>query len=373
MTEALRLDGLAITFSLLAGLLFLVGGVASRGVRDARAYAVLWVVAFACAVGVFVARDLVLFAGCWQLLIVCVGLLSAGWGTAARAAALRLAVTVLAGAAALMVVTVALGATRGSYDIAVLVMRPVAAEGQMLPALLLLFAFGSALPLFPLHGAMVRAHIAAPVPVAIALAGLVGSAAAYGILRICLPLFPQAMTTLAPTLVSVAAIGALYSAIVAFRQDDIRRFIAYLSVSQLHLAVLALFASSPTSIDGGVLMTWSNALVVPAMLLARTPRSIAVVALATIPGLSGFAAQAVVLIGVGERFPLAAGIAALAMIVSTAGALRRPWRDDAAAGPPWRDRLLIAPLVAASLVVGLAPQLVTDLIPPGVPVAERVR
>lgn len=404
MIDVVRLDGLASVFLGVAGLLLLVGALASRRTPDRRVHLALWGLVAAAATGVFVARDLVVFLVCWQTMLVGVAMLIARSGPAGRGAATHFAVTTLAGAAASLVAIVALGVARGSFDIDTLAARPIAPRAQILPALLCLFPFATALPLFPLHGWLGRAHAAAPAPVAMVLSGVVGTAAIYGILRICIPLFPQGMAALAPMLVAIAAVGALYSAIVAARQDDVRRLIAFASLSQLNLAGLALFAGTATSLRGAVLASLSHALVISALLLvasfltARTSsfavsraRGVAtaapvlsaytlVVALAAIglPGTSSFSAQAVVLVGVYERFPVATATAALAMSVAASYGLRviRGAPDGAPAEVTdlrWRERLLVAPLLAASIVVGLAPQLVTDRIPMDVLPRTEVR
>jgi NADH-quinone oxidoreductase subunit M len=298
----------------------------------------------------------------------------------------------LVGSALLLLATASIAVARGSLDMDVLASRPIGASGQLLPALLFLAAFAVALPLFPFHGWVADTYTAAPIPVAIVLGGVVGSAAVQGILRVCLDLFPQGMLAAAPVLVAIAAVGSLYSAFVATRQDDLRRLVAYASMSQMNLVALALFAATATSLRGAILASLSHGIVVAALLLiaaaiahrtrsfslsragglaSSTPVLAACATLAAfsavgLPGTSGFAAAVIALAGSYERFPAAAAFATLALIVAPVyalGAIRRTLH-----GPPlasgrdlaWRDRALIVPLLALTIALGVVPRLVTD-------------
>jgi NADH-quinone oxidoreductase subunit M len=242
---------------------------------------------------------------------------------------------------------------------------------------------------------MPRALAAAPVAVGLAIGGGLATTAAYGIVRVSLPLFPQGMTTAAPLLVALAAIGALYAALVATRQDHLRRLVAYASLSQLQLIALGAFAASATSVRGAVLATVSHGVVIAALLLlaamvALRTRSfaasragglaasapvlamlftLAVCAGIGLPGTSGFAGQLLALAGAYERYPAAAAAAAGVFIIAAVYglvAVRRVFH-----GPPlvrgadlgWRERALVAPLLALVIVLGIAPTLLTDRIP----------
>lgn len=394
MIDGVRLDGLAAVFVATAGLLLLIGALASHRDGDRPVRLALWCVLLAAATGVFIARDLIVFLACWQTLLLGLAMLIAQSGAAGRGAAMNFAVMTLSGTAAALVAVVALGVARGSFDIETLAAHPIAPHAQIVPAILCLLPFVTALPLFPLHGWLASAHVAAPPAVAIVRSGVVGSAAVYGILRICIPLFPQGMADLAPGLVATSAVGALYGAIVAARQDDLRRLIAFVSLSQLNVAALAVFAGTATSLHGAVLAGLSHALVISVLLLvtsfltARTSsfalsraRGVAtaapllgaygltaVLVAVGLPGASSFSAQMVVLSGAYERFPVATAAAALALFVGAVVGVRVI--GGVSRGPAaeitdlrWREQLLLAPLLAASIALGLAPQLVTDRIP----------
>ena len=388
-------DGLSGVFVVLAGVVFAVGAAASPRVGHRRAYLALWGLLLAAVDGIFVARDLALFLAFWELALVTIAIFIWGWGSGdRRGATLAFVAHAQAGSALLLVAIVSMAVARGTLDIAALAARPIGTAGQLLPALFSLAAFAAVLPLFPFHSWLPRVLMSAPAPVAFAITGIVSTCAAYGILRICLGLFPQGMADAAPVLVALASVGALHGALVATRQDDLRGRIAYASLSQLSVIAVALFAATATSLRGAILAGVSHALVVAALLLlaamlaARTssfaisraggiaasaPVLAALSLLATlaaigVPGTSGFAGPLLALAGSYERFPAATIATAFVLIVSAVyggDVVRRAYH-----GPPlvsvrdvtWRERLVVAPLLALIIVLGLAPRLVTDRI-----------
>ena len=389
-------DGLSVVFIALGGVLFAIGAAASSRVGHRRAYFALWCLLIAAVDGVFVARDLALFFVFWEAMLIPLAILMWQWGGPdRRGATLRFLLYTMAGSAFLLAAIVALAAARGTLDLADLASRPVAGTGQLLPAMLLLAAFAVKLPLFPFHAWLPRAYVAAPIPVALVLSGIVAKTAVYGIVRLCLGLFPDGMATAAPVLVALAAVGTLYGALLATRQDDLRRFIAFSSLSHLNLIGLALFAATATSLRGAVLASVSHGLVVAAlfllvaMLASRTSSfalsragglaasapvlaafsTLAVVAAIGVPGTSGFAGEFTVLAGTFERFPAAASVATLVVILAAIyglGMLRRAYHGpplSAGADLAWRERLLVIPLLALVIAVGVAPRVVTDRIP----------
>ena len=400
-------DGLAATFVVLAGVVFAAGAASSAGPPHRRAYFALWCLLLAAVDGVFVARDLGLFFVFWEAMLVPLAVLMWQWGGAdRRGATLRFLLYTMSGSALLLVAIVSIAVARGTLDIDTLAARPVPASAQLLPALLFLAAFAVKLPLFPLHAWLPRAYVAAPIPVALALSGIVAKTAAYAIIRICLDLFPDGMAQAAPALVALAAVGTLYGALLATRQDDIRRLIAFSSLSHLNLIGLALFAGTFASVRGAVVASVSHGLVVGALfllaaMLARRTSSyalsragglassapvltafttLAIVAAIGVPGTSGFAGEFLSLAGAYERYPAAAITATFVVIIAAVyglGVVRRAFH-----GPPlvtgidleWRERALVAPLLALVLVVGAMPWLVTDRLSPDIlPAAEVVR
>ena len=388
-------DGLSAAFLMLVGLVFATGAAASGRVGHRRAYFALWDLLLTFVAVVFVTRDLLLFFIGWEACAVTLAVLLAGWGGYdRRGAAMRLVLHDLSAGALLLVGIVSVAVARGTLDIDALASRPIPGGVQLLPGLLCLAAFAARLPLFPLHGWLPRAHVAATAPIALVLAGGFATTGAYGIVRVCLSLFPQGMSTAAPVLVALAAVGVLYGALVATRQDDLRRLLAFTSISQLNLIALALFAATATSLRGAILATVSHGLVIGsafllAAMVARRTSSFAlsragglaaatpvlaalftltVFAAVGVPGTSGFAGDAVALAGAYERFPAATGAAALVFIIASVSGLRAVRR--AFNGPPlatgadikWREQLLVVPLLLLVVALGVAPRVLTDRI-----------
>ncbi len=395
----MALDPVGAILLATCGAVSLAAVATSRRVGDRRAYFALHCAALASAATALVARDLAVFFVGWESLLLAIAMLIRGWGVGdKRGASLRLLVHGLIGSGLFLVALASIAEARGTLDIDALAARPIAPNGQLLPAILFLAAFLPGLALFPFHAWSARVHAAAPAGIGALVPGLLAVVAGYGTLRICLGLFPQGMTAAAPPLVALATVGALYGAIVGARQDDMRRAIAFLAVSQQSLVALALFVATPTSLRAAVLLLVANALAMCAALVAveaiarRTssfllsrggglgataPEISALATLTTlaaigVPGSAGFAALVLALAGAYERYPVAAAVASLGLVFGAACAallLRRAIHGapliSASRDADWRERLVLVPLLAALLAIGVAPRLITDRVADG--------
>ncbi|HUQ17097.1 MAG TPA: NADH-quinone oxidoreductase subunit M [Candidatus Saccharimonadales bacterium] len=390
-------DGFGVALLALGSLLFSVGAVSSGSARG-RGYFALWCALQAAVSGVFVAQDLLLFFVFWEAMLLPLALLLWQWGGEdRRSATLRFVLYTMAGSALLLAGILALGIGAATFDIVTLRAHRLGAATQTGLAVLFLAAFVVKLPLFPFHAWLARAYVAAPLPVALVLSGIVAKTAAYGIIRLCLGLFPLGMETLAPGLVALAAIGTLYAALLATRQDDTRRLIAYSSLSHLNLIGLGIFAGSAAGAQGALVASVSHGLIVAVlfllagMLATRTGGwdlgrsgglagsapvlaacfTLAVVATIGVPGTSGFAGEFLVLAATYARYPAAAALATLVVIVAAVyglGLLRRAFTGVPGGAVPDlgpRERALVLPLLALILVLGIAPRVVSDLVPGG--------
>lgn len=403
---AADVDALSAVFVCVLGLVSVVGSAASARVADRRAYFALWCLALAGLGGVLVSRDLALFFVAWETTLVVIAVLVRQWGSGDRRSAAQafLAYT-LAGSGLFLVALASIAVARGTLDMDALGSRPIAAAGQLLPALLFLAAFAPALPIFPLHSWSLRVYVSAPPPVTTLIAAGLGSAAAYGIIRCCLALFPQGVASAAPVLIALSAIGVLYGAIVATKQDDLRRLIAYVALSQQSLVALAVFAATLTSLRGAVIASLSEALVIAALLLmaswvARRSSSflishtggiagnaptlaglgtVIVLAAVSVPGSAGFAGTILALAGTYERYPAAAIVAVIAGLAFAAAAARIVRRVFH--GPPlvtagdvrWREWILVVPLLLLIFGIGVAPGAVIDRFGDGALPATELR
>jgi len=390
------IDPLSALLITLCAAVCLFSVASSARVGDRGAYFAICSLALASATLVLVARDLGLFFIGWEMLLVSLAILVRHWGGPGRdEASIRLAVHGLAGSGLFLVALASIAVARGTLDIDALGARPIAASGQLFPALLFLAAFAPAIALFPLHGWSVRTFVAAPPAIAALVPGLLATTACFGIVRVCLGLFPQGMAAAAPVLIAFAAVGAVYAALVASRQDDLRRLVAFAAVSQQSLAALALFAGTTTAIRGAIVIAIANGLGAAAFIVvgaavadrsssflfsrtgglgASAPRLAAVgalVALAAtgVPGSAAFAGDVLAIAGTYERFPAAAVIAAAALVLQAACAaafIRRaldgPRLAETSRDAGWRETALVGVLLAAIFVVGLVPRVVTDRI-----------
>jgi NADH-quinone oxidoreductase subunit M len=341
-----------------------------------------------------------------EALLVPLALLMWHWGGPdRRAVTLRLVLYWMTGSALLLVGIVALGVGARTFSIADLSAYRLAEGSQVLLGLLFLAAFAVRLPLFPFHVWLTGTYAAAPVPLAIVLAGIVSKTAIYAIARICFPLFPRGMADLMPYLIGLAAVGSLYGAVLATRQRDTRTFIAYASLSYLDLLALGVFVSTAEGLQGALIGSLSHGLVVAmlfllAMSLARrigsfdfgpgglAPRApvltslfaFAILGAIGVPGTSGAAGQLLILAATFTRSPALGLLATLVVVVSAAyglGFLRAVFfgpSADRGSDLGWRERVVIVPLLVLIVAIGVAPRVVSDLVDRRVPaVSERAR
>ncbi len=210
-------------------------------------------------IGVFLALDLFLFFVFWEVMLIPMYFLIGIWGHERRIyAAVKFVLYTMAGSALMLVGILWLQSLTGTFDLPVI--QAVLQSGQVTlspRAELLLFiafflAFAIKVPLFPLHTWLPDAHVEAPTAGSVILAGVLLKMGTYGLLRFCLPLFPDAARRLAPYIAALAIIGVIYGALVAMVQPDLKKLIAYSSVSHLGLVVLGIFAFNGISIQGAL-------------------------------------------------------------------------------------------------------------------------
>ena len=398
---AVGMDGMSATLLMLSGVLFAAGAAGSGRVRSPRAYFALWSLLQATVAGVLIARDLILFFAFWEALLVPVALLLWHWGGAdRRTVTWRLLISWMSGSALLLTGILALGVGARTFALADLSGYRLAEGSQVVFALLFLGAFAMRLPLFPLHAWQARAYVAAPLPLAIVLAGVVSKTALYAIARICVPLFPRGMADLAPYLIALATVGALYGALLAMRQRDTRTFIAYATLSQVDFIALGIFVGAPEGRAGALVASVSHGLVVAMLFLlagslarrigsfdlgsgglaSRAPVLttffvVAVLASIGVPGTSGAPGDILILAATFARSAGVGLIAALVMILSAVyglGLLRTVFFGQVPAATEgsdlrWRERALLIPLLVLVIAFGVAPRIIGDLADRDVP------
>lgn len=355
-------------------------------------------------VGVFVALDLLLFYVFWELMLIPMVFLIGLWGHERRiAAAVKFFLFTQAGGLLLLVsilslvqAHVATGAAR-SFDLFALVGTPLGAA-EVWIALGFVVAFAVKLPVVPLHTWLPDAHTEAPTAGSLVLAGLLLKTGAYGMLRFVLPLFPGAVETLAPALMTLGVVGILYGAVLAFGQTDLKRLVAYTSVSHLGFVLLGIFSGDVWGLRGAVLQMICHGLSTGALfavvgqlqerlhtraidrvagLQARAPRLagwslLFVMASLGLPGLGNFVAEFLVLAGSFRSSVVLTAIAVSGLVMATLYSLRvlqRVFHGPESLPAPVADldarELTVLAVMAVGLVwLGLYPMPVLEGVAP---------
>ncbi|HEX9417471.1 MAG TPA: NADH-quinone oxidoreductase subunit M, partial [Methylomirabilota bacterium] len=226
-------------------------------------------------VGVFVALDLFLFYVFWEAMLVPMYLIIGIWGGPNRVyAAVKFILYTLTGSLLMLVAILALyfinGAATGAYtfDLPVLARYVLpAGRAQNLMFLAFALAFAIKVPMWPFHTWLPDAHTEAPTPGSVILAGVLLKMGTYGFLRFCLPLFPQATMAFAPWMFALAVIGIIYGAWVSTVQADMKKLVAYSSVSHLGFVVLGLFTLNPQGMVGAIIQMVNHGLSTGALFL----------------------------------------------------------------------------------------------------------
>ncbi len=299
--------------------------------------------------GVFLAQDLFLFYVFWEFTLVPMYFLIGIWGGPRRIyAAIKFFLYTMAGSILMLLAILWLGINQGTFSLPELI-----AKGGIDPhtQLWLFIAFAAAfaikVPMWPLHSWLPDAHVEAPTAGSVILAGVLLKMGTYGFLRFNLTLFPQAAVQAAPVIAVLAVIGIIYGAAVSYAQSDIKKLVAYSSVSHLGFVMLGLFALNPQGVSGGILQMINHGLSTGALFLLvgmiyeqthtrefkvygglwkLTPifgSVFLIVSLSSmgLPGLNGFVGEFTILLGAFKsqallNSPWFAGIAALGVIMA---------------------------------------------------------
>jgi NADH-quinone oxidoreductase subunit M len=413
VSYALGVDGVGLTMIglsvVLVPICVLAGWREVDGDR-ARGFLALVLLTETFMVGVFAARDVFLFYVLFEAMLIPMYLLIGMYGGAHRKyAAVKFLIYSLLGGLVMLVAVIALyvqgpGGTQGF-----LIDRLTGLDfggSQITERLLFLgffFAFAVKAPMWPVHTWLPDAAAEAPPSVAVLLVGVLDKVGTFGMLTLCLPLFPDASRWAAPVVLTLAVVSVLYGALLAIGQKDLMRLIAYTSVSHFGLIVLGVFAFTSTAQNGSVLYMVNHGFstgalfLVAGMLMARrgsqriddfggvqrsTPLLAGTFLLAglsalALPGMSTFVSEILVLIGTFQRYPVAAVAATVGMILAAlyilltyqrmctgpASESTSSWRDMSG-----REVLVAAPLIAVIIALGVYPGPVLDVLDP---VSER--
>ena len=219
--------------------------------------------------GVFLAQDLFLFYIFWEFTLVPMYFLIGIWGGPRRIyAAIKFFLYTMAGSILMLLAILWLGIHQGTFSVPDLIAKGgIPADIQLWLFLAFAAAFAIKVPMWPLHSWLPDAHVEAPTAGSVILAGVLLKMGTYGFLRFNIPLFPEAAVKAAPWIALLAVIGIIYGAAVSYAQKDVKKLVAYSSVSHLGFVMLGLFALNAQGIEGGILQMINHGLSTGALFL----------------------------------------------------------------------------------------------------------
>jgi NADH-quinone oxidoreductase subunit M len=404
----LAMDGMSLVLLLLTFFLGLMSVIASWTEIQARVgffhFNLLWVLAGI--TGVFLSVDLFLFYLFWELMLVPMYFLIGIWGHERRiyAAIKFFLFTQLSGLlmlAAIVTLAVLNQQSRGAYsfDYQSLQSLPIAPGTARLLMLGFFAAFAVKLPAFPVHTWLPDAHTEAPTAGSVILAGLLLKTGAYGLIRFVLVLFPQPVHDFAPAMMTLGVIGVLYGALLAVAQHDLKRLVAYTSISHMGFVLIGIFGGNETALTGAFIQMVSHGLSTGALFIIagalqhrmhtrriskmgglwKTMPALSgtglffVMASVGLPGLGDFVGEFMVLLGAYRANVSLTAVATLGIIAATLYGLKissqvfqGPNRND------WnlpdlfpREWVIAGCMMAGLLWLGLYPQSFIRMFQPG--------
>ncbi len=263
-------DGISLPFIFLAALLSVlcVGASWSAvGTRVREFYAAL-LVAETAMIGLFAAANLFLFFIFWELMVVPMFLIIGVWGGPARIyAAVKFLLFTLAGSVLMLVGMIALYSQFGTLDFKELAGKTIEPGLQAWLFVAFLAAFAVKVPMFPVHTWLPDAHTEAPTAGSVILAGILLKMGAYGLLRVSLPILPDAVQLFLTPMLVISAVAIVYGAYVTLAQTDVKRLIAYSSVSHMGFVTLGIFTLNRSGVQGAMLQMINHGIITSALFL----------------------------------------------------------------------------------------------------------
>jgi len=410
VSYAVGVDGIALVMVALSAVLVPVCILAAwNEVTDERAgtFYGLILVLETFMVGVFVARDVFLFYVIFEAMLIPVYFLIGQFGGAQRRyAAVKFLLYSLLGGLVMLVAVIALytqgpGGSQGFLTSNLTGLHFSSTAVERLLFLGFFFAFAVKAPMWPVHTGLPDAAAEAPAGVAVLLVGVLDKVGTFGMITLCLPLFPNASKWAAPVVLALGVVSVLYGALLAIGQSDIKRLIAYTSVSHFGFIVLGIFAMTSYGQSGSTLYMVNHGFSTAALFLIAGMLStrrgstkiadygglqrstpllagaflVAGLSSLALPGLSSFISEFLVLVGTFTRYPGVAVVASAGMILAAlyilltyqtmftgpAKEYASGWKDLST-----REAWVVAPLIAVIVVLGFFPKPVLDAINPAV-------
>jgi len=416
LTYKVGVDGISVLFVLLTTFLMPITIAACWGVTHrVKEYMIAMLVLETLMIGVFVALDLVLFYLFFEAGLIPMFLIIGIWGGKDRIyASFKFFLYTFLGSVLMLVAMVAMYVDAGTADIPTLLNHQFSygtidilgwqIVGGMQTLLWLAFfaSFAVKMPMWPVHTWLPDAHVQAPTAGSVILAAVLLKMGGYGFLRFSLPMFPVASDIFAPLVLWLSVIAIIYTSLVAMVQEDMKKLIAYSSVAHMGFVTMGIFAANQQGVDGAIFQMISHGFISGALflcvgviydrmhtrdidayggLVVRMPAYAAIFMLFTmanvgLPGTSGFVGEFLTLMGVFQVNTWVGVLAATGVILSAGYALylyRRVVFGDlikeslkSITDMTRREKAIFAPLVVMTLLLGVYPSLVTDIIGPSV-------
>ena len=416
LTYKMGVDGISVLFVMLTTFLMPITILSCWGVTTrVKEYMIAFLMLEALMLGVFCALDLVLFYLFFEAGLIPMFLIIGIWGGVARIyAAFKFFLYTFLGSVLMLVAMMAMYFAAGTTDIPTLMAfdfssDPIAVLGMTvtggLQTLLFLAFFASfavKMPMWPVHTWLPDAHVQAPTGGSVVLAAILLKMGGYGFLRFSLPMFPVASDLLTPLVFWMSAIAIVYTSLVALAQSDMKKLIAYSSVAHMGYVTMGIFAANQQGVDGAIFQMLSHGFISGALFLCvgviydrmhtreidaygglvnRMPAYALVFMFFTmanvgLPGTSGFIGEFLVLMGIFQVNTWVAAVATSGVILSAAYALWLYRRVAMGAlvkealatitDMSRRERAIFAPLIVMTLLLGIYPAVVTDIISPSV-------
>lgn len=409
-------DGISVLFVMLTTFLMPITIGACWNVQTRiKEFMIAFLVLETLMIGVFCSLDLVLFYLFFEAGLIPMFLIIGVWGGKDRIyAAFKFFLYTLLGSILMLVAMIALWVDAGTTNIAELLGHQVPSEplrilgfsiaGGVQTVLWLAFfaSFAVKLPMWPVHTWLPDAHVQAPTGGSVILAAILLKMGGYGFLRFSLPMFPVGSEVMTPLVMWLSVIAVIYTSLVAMMQEDMKKLIAYSSVAHMGFVTIGIFSANRQGVDGAIFQMLSHGFISGALflcvgviydrmktraiddyggLVVRMPAYAAVFMLFTLanvglPGTSGFVGEFLTLAGAFQHSTWVAAFAATGVILSAAYALwlfRRVVFGDlvkealkSVSDMSAREKLVFAPLIAMTILLGVYPSLVTDMIGPSV-------
>jgi NADH-quinone oxidoreductase subunit M len=413
----LAVDGLSILLVLLTALLTPISILSTWTAIEDRVkdFMIFFLLLEVGMLGVFLAQDLFLFYIFWEFTLVPMYFLIGLWGGPRRVySAIKFFLYTMAGSILMLVAIIYLGVKTDTFNLPTMLVRlpdlyatTITPATQMWLFIAFAAAFAIKVPMWPLHSWLPDAHVEAPTAGSVILAGVLLKMGTYGFLRFNIPLFPNATVQAAPWIALLAVIGIIYGAAVSYAQADVKKLVAYSSVSHLGFVMLGLFALNAQGVSGAILQMVNHGLSTGALFLLigmvyeqthtrelkvygglwkimpifGTIMLISSLSSMGLPGLNGFIGEFTILLGAfGSKAigsPWFAGIAALGVIMAAVyilymfqkmflGPTGEITKEHELKDLNWREILTVAPLLILMFWIGLYPAPFFNLIAPAV-------